>query len=172
MDDLHTRFLQVHMKNQRHVFSYILAAVRDFHVAEDLLQEATLVLWKKFGQYREDAPYLPWAFGVVRRLVARHFHEKGRREAVLPVEVIESVVRTNQAEEEHLSLERGALRACVERLPKDQRELVKLRYESSRSLRDLAEWLGKSAAAVNMMLVRVRRALLDCTRRAVTAEVR
>ena len=68
--------------------------------------------------------------------------------------------------QENLAGERRALAGCVEMLPATQRELVQMRYESGVSLRELAERAGRTVAAVNMMLVRVRRALLDCTQRA------
>ncbi|MBN1669479.1 MAG: RNA polymerase subunit sigma, partial [Kiritimatiellae bacterium] len=69
--DPHTRFLELHMANQRDIFNYLLAAVHDFQDAEDLLQDVTLVLWKKFDQYKEEFPFLRWALGIARREVAR-----------------------------------------------------------------------------------------------------
>lgn len=160
-EDLQTRFLRLHMAHQKALFAYLLGAVRDFGRAEDLLQQVTLVLWKKFGQYRETSPYLPWAFGVARREVAHYYRERGRRGPTLPLEVLEDVARV--LEEERLPEEGSALSGCLEKLQPDQRELLRLRYEEGVSLRALAERLGQSLAAVNMKLVRIRRLLLDCT---------
>jgi len=164
-EDLQTRFLRLHMAHQRALFSYLLAAVRDPGTAEDLLQEVTLVLWKKFEQYRPEVPYIAWAHGVARREVAAHFRGKGR-ETTLPLEILDSVAPELESLEGELSIESRALAGCMEKLPGPSRELLRLRYQERCSLRALADRMGQSLAAVNMRIVRVRRALLDCTRRA------
>ncbi|HYF01100.1 MAG TPA: sigma-70 family RNA polymerase sigma factor [Planctomycetota bacterium] len=170
MDDLHTRFLRLHMAHQRALFGFLLAAVREPSTAEDLLQEVTLVLWKKFGEFRQDAPYLPWAFGIARREVAQHFRDRGRGERCVPLEILDQVTPVLEQEDERLASERGALAACIESLPDPLRDLLRLRYEEGTPLRDLSARLGQSLAAINMRIVRLRRALLDCTRRRLAEE--
>ncbi len=167
-DDMQARFLALHMAHQGTLFGYLLAAVHDFQKAEDLLQQVSLVLWKKFPEYRPDLPWLPWAFGVARREVAKHFRDRGPREAELTLDLLDRISATLAEESGTVTTRRRALSACLERLPPRQRELVRLRYESGRSLDDLARMLNRTAAAVNMILVRIRRAILDCTRRAMT----
>jgi RNA polymerase sigma-70 factor (ECF subfamily) len=166
MEDLHTSFLRLHMAHQRSLFNYLLAAVRDPQRAEDLLQQVTLILWKKFPEYRREASYLAWAFGVARREVLMYFRERDRRERPVPLEILDAVTPVLEAQAEELSAESRALHDCVEKLPDPLRELLRLRYHEGRTLRDLAQRLGQTLAAVNMKIVRARRALLDCTRRA------
>jgi len=165
-EDLQTRFLKLHMAHQRSLFSYLFAAVRDPSLAEDLLQEVTLVLWKKFPEYRPEIPFVAWAFGVARVEVAAHFRSKAREETTLPLEVLDALAPEMAALERELSIESRALAACVGKLPEPMKELIRLRYEERFSLRALAGKLGQSLAAINMRIVRIRRALLDCTRRA------
>jgi RNA polymerase sigma-70 factor (ECF subfamily) len=170
MEDLQTRFLRLHMAHQRSLYGYLLAAVREPATADDLLQQATLVLWKKFGEFREGSPYLPWAFGIARREVAMHFRRLGRGERCVPLEILDQVAPVLEREAGPLDRERGALADCVRGLPEPLRELLRLRYEEGSSLRDLARRLGQTLAGVNMRIVRLRRALLDCTRRRLAGE--
>jgi len=170
MDDPREKFVKTHMPHQGSLFGYLLGAVRDFHQAEDLLQQVTLILWKKFGEYRADEPYLPWAFGVARRELARHFRDSANHEARLSLEIMDAVTGTLEKEEHRLAEERRALLECIKKLPAEDQGLVKLRYETDLSLKELADRFGKSLAAVNMALVRIRRALLDCTERSLTKE--
>jgi RNA polymerase sigma-70 factor (ECF subfamily) len=170
MEDLHTRFLRLHMAQQRSIYGYLLAAVRDPSAADDLLQEVTLVLWKKFGEFREGSPYLPWAFGIARREVALYFREKGRGERCVPLEILDRVAPALEREEPRLERERGALADCVRGLPEPLRELLRLRYEEGTPLRALAQRLGQTLAGLNMRIVRLRRALLDCTRKRLAGE--
>ena len=55
---------------QGRLFAYIHSLVRDLNDADDLYQQTTIVLWKKFDTYRTDQPFISWAFGVARFEVA------------------------------------------------------------------------------------------------------
>jgi RNA polymerase sigma-70 factor, ECF subfamily len=161
--DLQTEFLELHLAHQRALFGYLLTAVRDFERAEDLLQQVTLILWKKFGDYRRAAPYLPWALGVARNELLHHF--RARKESTVPIDVLDEVTGTLVEDEARLSDEARALTECVKKLPESDRVLVRSRYEEGATLSALAGRLRQSLAAVNMRLVRIRKALLDCAER-------
>lgn len=53
----------------------------------------------------------------------------------------------------------AGLRAHLDTLPADQRQAVRLRYSDDRSLRDVAERMGRSEGAVQQLLQRALRAL-------------
>ena len=166
--DLQTEFLELHLAHQRAVFGYLLAAVRDFNRAEDLLQQVTLVLWRKFGDYRKSAPYLPWALGVARNELLHHF--RARKESAVPLEVLDEVTGVLAEEQPRLSDEARVLAECVKKLPEPDRLLVRSRYEEGTPLSALAGRLRQSLAAVNMRLVRIRKALLECAERSLPGE--
>lgn len=168
--DLNARFLNIHLAHHKTLLGYLLATVRDFQLAEDLLQKVTLILWESFKEDGEPASYLAWAFGIARKVVARHFRDSRKREVVLPLEILDRVARVMDRDEEKLSSQSRALSGCLEKLPGELRDLVRRRYEEGRSLGELAGQLRQSVAAVNMKLVRVRRALLDCSRHALAGE--
>ena len=161
--DPQTEFLELHLAHQRALFGYLLAAVRDFQRAEDLLQQVTLILWKKFGDYRRDAPFLPWAMGVARNEILHHF--RARKESTLPLEMLDEVTGVLVAEEDALSEESRALADCVKGLPDGDRSLLRSRYEEGTPLAALAARIRQTLAAVNMRLVRIRKTLLDCAER-------
>ncbi len=169
--DLNGRFLEVHLTHQKTLLGYLLATVRDFQLAEDLLQKVTLILWESFKEDGEPISYLAWAFGITRRVVARHYRDSRNREVVLPLEILDRVAPVLERDEEKLSAQSQALSDCLEKLPEDMRDLVRRRYEEGRSLGELANQLRQSIAAVNMKLVRVRRALLECSRHALAGEL-
>ncbi len=164
MQDLDKRFLEVHLAHQKTLLGYLLAAVHDFQVAEDLLQKVTLILWESWKDQGEPDSYLAWAFGITRRVVARHFRDNRKKVLSLPLDILDRVAPEMDREADRLSAQSQALSGCVEKLPPELRDLVRQRYEEGRTLGELAKGLRQSLAAVNMKLVRVRRALLDCTR--------
>ena len=89
-EDVHEQFLSLHMSHQNRILAYLLGAVHDFHDAEDLAQQAALVLWKRFKDYDASRPYLPWALGVARNLVAKYFREMLKNGVYLPPSHFES----------------------------------------------------------------------------------
>ena len=65
---------------------------------------------------------------------------------------------------------RSLLRQCLDLLAAPSRELLDLRYGSGLSLRDAAERLKRTEAAVQVALSRVRKWLTDCVQKRVDAE--
>ncbi len=170
VDDLQTRFLKLHMAQQRSLYAFLLAALRDPGEADEILQQVTLVLWRKFAEFREGSPYLPWAFGIARLELAMHYRRKSRGGRCVPMDILDLVAPELERNEGPLERERGALADCVRSLPEPLRELLRLRYDEGASLRELSSRLGQTLAAINMKIVRLRRALLDCTRRRIAEE--
>ena len=57
------------------------------------------------------------------------------------------------------------LAECLQGLGATARRVVEMKYGQGRSIREIADGLKKSVAAVEMILVRSRRALGDCIQR-------
>jgi RNA polymerase sigma-70 factor (ECF subfamily) len=168
--DRHHRFLELHLAHQRALFAFLLAGSRDFARAEDLLQKVSLILWEKFGEYDPAQSYPAWAFGIARRQLALDFRESRRRELSLPPDILEEVSQAMEGESERMSSESRALARCMDKLSDDAKDLLRGRYAENSSLADLARRTGLTLAALNMKLVRIRKALLDCTQRALGEE--
>lgn len=169
-EELHRRFLDMHMAHQKALFAFLLAGSRDYSQAEELLQKVTIILWEKFGEYDPARPYPAWAFGIARRQLALHFRESRRREVALPADLLDEISLGMEADADSLSAESRALTQCLDKLPTPSRDLLRKRYIEGSTLSDLARAAGQSLAALNMKLVRIRKALLDCTGRTLGGE--
>jgi RNA polymerase sigma-70 factor (ECF subfamily) len=55
-----------------------------------------------------------------------------------------------------------ALRQCVDELAEHSRKLIRRRYETEESIRDISRDLGKKENAVKTALFRIRQALRRC----------
>jgi len=58
-------FLRIYSRHHRDLYRYALMLVVRQSDADDVLQEASVALWKKFGDYDTSLPFLPWAKRVV-----------------------------------------------------------------------------------------------------------
>src|SRR5205823_12640593 len=60
------RLLRLLLTHRGMLLGYILSIVRDYHLAEDVFQDASLVILKKGSVLRHDKEFPPWARKVVR----------------------------------------------------------------------------------------------------------
>jgi RNA polymerase sigma-70 factor (ECF subfamily) len=164
----HRRFLQHFVGSERLLTGYLLAATGNPHEAEDLLQEVSVALWEGFDRFDEKRSFSAWALGIARHKVIDWRGRRGRREAVLDLDILDVVGRTALGESELLAERRSALHRCIDALPEHLREMVGLRYRDGLPLEDLAARIRRNVGAIQMALVRVRRSLRECVDRRLT----
>lgn len=158
------QFIALMTRHQPDLRAFLSSVVWDRHRVEDLLQEAALVLWRKFDTYEASRPFGAWARGIAANLVKQSLDRSRAGEAALSAPALKAVVRAYDEGKEFDSDRQEALRACLERLPEHSRRLLTLRYENSLSLDAISRRLEKRLEAVHMMLSRIRAKLFDCVR--------
>lgn len=159
----HSQFLKLFLHAQPSIRAYLFAMLRNADAEEDVFQEVALVLWERFGDYKQELPFTHWALGIARNHAVRWRSNKGRRQVWLTLEVEAQLAQASEDLEDELATRRHALDVCVQRLGDRARELLKMRYEQEHSLQDMADNLRMSHNAVNKALVKIRKFLLDCT---------
>lgn len=138
--------------------------------ADDVMQEASVALWKKFVEYDSRLPFLPWA----KRIVFLEVLNLRRRQKTSPLALSDTVIEQLAAEDsrhdEILAAQREVLDQCVEKLRPQHRQLLDARYGGEMSLVALAESVGRSVRSMYVTLSRIRKQLLQCVDRALRAE--
>ena len=162
------RFLSLYQEHGPLVRGFLLAATGCPHQADDLQQNVARVLLEKFADYDATRPFRCWALGVARLEALKWRQRLARRREVLSAEAIELLQAAGQDEADPLAERRVRLPDCVARLPAASRRLLELRYERGLGSKDIAVQEGRTAAAVDMALSRIRRSLRDCIERKVT----
>jgi len=164
-ENLHRSFLRQFLPNEGLLRAYLRAATRDPNEAEDLLQEVSAVLWEKFDSYDETRPFRAWALGVARLQVLKWKQKAARSRQVLSDEALELLENAALAAAETAEDRRSHLRDCLSGLPPHLKDVIRMRYLEELPVAQLASRVRKSTAAVEMILVRTRRALRDCVDR-------
>lgn len=165
--DRHEEFLTRFLAAQGDLKAFLASVVRDRAAVEDLFQEASLVLWQKYGEYDPARPFGAWARGIAANKILQ---ERARR---LPLAFSPAAIRGildafERAEPDREDPE--VLRDCVKRLPERSRALLALRYEASLKLGEIARRVGSTLDAVHKTLSRIREALEACLKRKAAAE--
>ena len=165
---IHDQFLRSFTAHEPAVRAYIRRMLPSRADADDVMQEVSVVLWKKFGEFREGADFRPWAFGVAKFEVLAWFRDKGRDRLVLDEDVVAKLAIDSQEKETQLSEQREALESCMEKVKPEQRDLLMQAYQPKSRIQEIAKSSGRSVAGFYQWLHRMRGSLLNCIRQSIT----
>jgi RNA polymerase sigma-70 factor, ECF subfamily len=161
------QFLALYSSHQRRLYLYTLTLLPSSVDAEDVLQDANLILWQKFGNYQPDTNFFAWACQIIRYRVLKHREKAGRAVALLDPDVLDCLAEAAVTQVEDLDeFYRQALIDCTAKLSAADQELMRQRYTVGMAVRAIAAALQRSPNAVSQSVGRIRRILLDCINRA------
>jgi RNA polymerase sigma-70 factor (ECF subfamily) len=165
-------FIRLLAAHSRRLYRYIYALLPDADQAQDVYQEAVMTLWEKFGEYRAEEPFLPWAYRFAYFKVLA-YRKKNRRHPVLLEDDVLNLLAEEQAQEdERLEAQLRALPGCLDRLTEQERWLLEVRYDGRATVAQIAEETGRLVETLYRVLHRVRKKLLHCIKRRVAMEER
>ena len=163
-------FLQLLLAHERRIFAFIFALVPAWSDAEDLLQETSLVLWRKWNEFQPGTDFAAWALTIARYQVLG-FRKKQKRERVhFSDETVEMLADQMASLSRASNARWDALESCIEKLSPQDREMIRLRYQPEATTQDVAERVGRSIQAVYKALNRIHGQLLLCIRRTLETE--
>jgi RNA polymerase sigma-70 factor, ECF subfamily len=144
------------------VSAYFRASLRDFHQAEDLLQETAAVVAEKFTTYDPSRSFVAWVLGVARNKLLHHLRTHSNDRHVFDEATIREITDMYAELEPEASSMSAALETCIERVTGRPRKVLEMRYLRELTPAKIAASTGMNANAVAVMLHRVRRALREC----------
>ena len=147
--------------------AYARAVLGNYTAAEDVVQEAMLVVVKKFDQFQEGTSMLAWCRAIVRLEVLR-MKQQWQRDRTLAERLLEDAVdaafdefQTARRRDDADSWRR-VLERCLERVPKRGRSVLKARFVDELSYRQIAERVGMTIEAVRKALFRLKKQVRSC----------
>ncbi len=153
--------------HKRRVYSLCLRMIGNVEVAEDLTQEAFLLLFRKIVSFRGDSAFSTWLHRLAVNVVLMHV-----RKRKLPLVSLEEALKPNEegsaqkdfGEEDHVlagSVDRVILERAIENLPPGYRIVFVLHDVEGYEHREIAELLGCSVGNSKSQLHKARTSLRD-----------
>lgn len=149
---------QYHRDVERYVFS-MLPRPAD---ASEVVQEVSVRLWEKWDSYDQDRPFLPWAMRFAYLQVLKWRQGKAREKLIFSDDLLSQINATNDYEEPLIEARRKTLTLCLEKLNKDDRRIVELRYGRHGAIKEEAKKTGVKMHKLYYALERIRIQLLNC----------
>jgi RNA polymerase sigma-70 factor, ECF subfamily len=168
-----TTFDRVFAEHRPKIYRYLRARMVGPELAEDLTQETFLRAWRHASTFLDHGPGPgPWLVSITRNLLFDHYKSgavRFRDDSVTPPE-FDSVSappdpKIRQVEE--LPAVGALLRGPLAALPKNQRDVLVLRYLYDLSVAEIAGEQGRTTGSVKSELGRAKAGL----RRILTEEV-
>lgn len=157
-------FLRQFLQNERRLFAYILTLLPRRADADDVLQEASLVMWDKYDEQHPPDDFAAWGCRIAYFKVLDFFKRQRGGRVCFSQETLERISETAIAQAGVLELDerREALNRCIERLTATDRDLLTRRFSEGATTQSTAAQVGRSVEAVYKALAKIRRALFDC----------
>lgn len=132
------------------IYTFVARRVRDRGQAEDLTSEVFHKALAHLKSYEwRGTPFGAWLFRIATNAIS----DQSKRSAREPSFTEDPPEPSRGPEQEALEA-RARLFRLVEKLPSDQRRVVFARFVEQRSIREIAQQLGKSEGAVKQLQFR------------------
>lgn len=159
-----SQLLQLFARHSRELRAYARLILPSVDLIDDVMQEASVVIWEKRDQLRHENEFLPWAKVIVRNISFRHRRKLMRDRHVFDDELVERILAEDEHENtsDQSSREYGALMICLNKLPEDRRKLLLAPYRNDGGVKEIAESTNRTPNSLYKLLQRLRSKLMLC----------
>ena len=161
--DSRDRVLKAALTCQSALVAYAHALLADYAAAEDVVQNAFLVVARKHEDFTEGTSMLAWCRGIVRLEILSHLRKRRREPTVedrILNDAMEAAFEAHQDDEPRPRADH--LHGCLAKLNGRARELIRLRYEENAGYVQIGAALKMGLEAVRKGLLRTKQQLREC----------
>lgn len=127
---------------QEPLYRYILRLVGESVLAEDILQEVFMLIYRKLAWLEAPELFRPWAYRIASRETFRHLKREKRWEEQVRDEAVLEAIPDEVAEEKFAPELLERLPELISRVSPASRAVLILHYLDEMSLAQVAEVLG------------------------------
>jgi RNA polymerase sigma-70 factor, ECF subfamily len=143
------------------VYRFGLRLVRNEQIAEDLISEVFLDVWRQAGKFEGRSSVSTWLLAITRFKALSALRR--RKDAELDDEAAAAI--EDPSDDPEVAVQKkdtsDVLRKCLERLSPDHREIVDLVYYHEKSVEEVANIVGIPENTVKTRLFYARKKLAD-----------
>ena len=151
---------------QDQIYNYVLSLVKDRQLTDDIFQDTFMKIIRtiKAGFYKDEGKFIQFAMRIAHNLVIDHFRKENR----IPVvesssedyNYLDNTPITDPSVEQGMIVDQvhSDLRKMIDRLPLEQKEVLRMRIYDDLSFKEIADITNVS---INTALGRMRYALIN-----------
>ena len=166
-NDDESKFITLFVQHQSSVRSFITTIVPVGVDADEILQDASLTMWRKFDQFVEGTSFRNWAFQIAKFTAFNHIRRVKRERLVFESSLVELIAQDIERFDSALDARRAALKHCRSKLSQKDATMLVGCYETKSTIDQYAKSVSRTPNAVYKHLDRVRKGLLSCINKVV-----
>jgi RNA polymerase sigma-70 factor (ECF subfamily) len=144
-------FEALYARHRGGLYRFVLRAVKDRGLAEELFQEVWVRVIEARGRYAPKARFITWLYTIAHNLLVDHWRKKGLSVVSLDGEDVASE-SANPARQAEARQALARLGQALEALPPAQREAFLLHEEGGLSVAEIAAVTGAGEEAAKSRL--------------------
>ena len=150
-----SRFAELYEANFDRVYAFVARRLPSREEAEDVTAEVFHQALSGLATFEwRGTPFVAWLLGIAVHLIARRW-QRATKHPEIPADDLEKTGILDQTERQ------AVLAQLVDRLPDDQRHVIRRRFVDQHSIREIAQELGRSEGAVKQLQFRAIESLRD-----------
>lgn len=162
-DSLNEQFSSIYDQYIDKIYRFVYLKVGSQEIAEDVTSKVFIKGWEAFQSPSESIKN-PGAFlyQIARNAVVDHYREKGRSKTIsadASPEIADP--ETNAQDMAILSADIGAIKKGIQKLKKDQQDLIIWHYLEDMSVAEIAQLVNKPAGTIRVAIHRGLKDLKD-----------
>ncbi|MEM9079911.1 MAG: sigma-70 family RNA polymerase sigma factor [Verrucomicrobiota bacterium] len=157
-------FSQLLMANRHRIYGFAYTLIHNHEQTEDLMQEVSTILWRKFDQFEEGTDFAAWAMSVARFCALNWRRKQARLPFNLDDDELMKLADDAAAIGCELEDRRDDLEFCLAKLPQKCRQAIWYRYQEDLPVKEIAGRQSMSVRSVYLLLEKAHGLLLDCMR--------
>ena len=166
--DKHEAYVRLLNNSRRRLLGYLLSLLGNWHDAEDVLQRASMTMWRRFETFEPGTDFMAWA-STVAFYEAKNFQRVAARSRLhFDDELLNTLAAERLDDLWHLDERFDALEHCVGKLDLANRKLVEAVYGNDADIVALAAQVGRAPQTLYNRLNVIRLALADCVERRIS----
>jgi RNA polymerase sigma-70 factor, ECF subfamily len=143
------------------VYRFVLRLVRDESVAEDLISDVFLDVWRQAGRFEGRSQVSTWLLAIARFKALSALRRRSDEE--LDDETAEAI--EDPSDDPEVVLDKkdksAAIRKCLEKLSAEHREIIDLVYYHEKSVEEVAKIVGIPENTVKTRMFYARKRLAE-----------
>jgi len=170
--DPHEEFLRLFTRYESELRAFVRTCLPCVTDVDEVMQEVSLVAWRKFPTLTEPSQFARWACLIARFEILKYRRAYARDRVILDEDIIEKLADEGCEEASLRQSQLKALNECIKKLSRERQEIVKAAYAPGTSIKMLSGRLSRSEGSLYQLLARIRQELLRCVEHTLLQESR
>jgi RNA polymerase sigma-70 factor, ECF subfamily len=156
-------FLKLFLKHENALRVFARSILPSWRNVDDVLQEASIVMWEKLDQLDGEEGFFPWGKTIIR-FKCMNLMQKKKNERLVFSETLVNLLADDaeKIDEQEYTWRQNAIGQCLKKLSEQDQQLVMAPYLNHGSVKVLATTQSVSVNSLYKKLGRLRDLLFKC----------